>query len=144
MTRKKVRVVAGVWLHEARVLVTQRKIGTHLEGLWEFPGGKVEPGESDAAALTRELMEEIGASVSVGEALNQVSFDYPEKTVEIAFYLVTGDPRQIRALDVAAMEWRSAHELDARDFPPADVEVLNVIRARIAAWDHGFSYTGES
>lgn len=77
---------------QGRYLLRRRQPGTHLENLWEFPGGKVEPGESWEAALARELAEEIGVRAEPSRLILEKSFEYPERTVRIRFYSVELDP----------------------------------------------------
>ena len=129
-----VLVSAAVLVEGGRVLLTQRKRGTHLEGLWEFPGGKVEPGEDPRDALARELREELGIEVAVGDVVEVTFHRYAEKSVLLLFYeasRTTGSP-ELRALDVAAFEWAGSSELDPSRFPPADVAVLRKVAARLA------------
>src|SRR5580704_8614596 len=120
-----VLVAAAVVVEKGRVLVTQRKAGTHLEGAWEFPGGKVLPGEDPRAGLRRELEEELGVQVVVGEIVDVTFHRYPEadRAVLLLFFeaartLQSPDPR---ALDVAAFAWAGPRELDPSLFPPADL-----------------------
>ena len=128
-----VLVVAGVILEGARVLLSQRKTGTHLAGAWEFPGGKVEPGEDPRAALARELEEELGLDAEIGDPLEVTFHRYPTKSVLLLFFLATRRPgsAEPRALDVAAVRWASLEELRDEEFPPADVAVLAKVRARL-------------
>jgi 8-oxo-dGTP diphosphatase len=130
-----VLVSAAVILDQGRVLLTQRKTGTHLAGAWEFPGGKVEPGEDPRDALVRELREEIGVDAVVGDIVEVTFHRYDAKSVLLLFYdarLSHGSPAPT-ALDVAAVRWASADELDDELFPPADVPVLAKVRARLRA-----------
>ena len=123
-------VVAGLLVECRRVLLTQRKTGSHLEGLWEFPGGKVEDGEDPRDALKRELREELGIEVDVGDIVDVTFHRYPSKTVLLLFYAATRRPTsEPRALDVAAFEWAGPEGLDPSRFPPADVGVLSKVRA---------------
>ncbi|MEO7096086.1 MAG: (deoxy)nucleoside triphosphate pyrophosphohydrolase [Polyangiales bacterium] len=132
-------VVAGV-LFERRegkdvVLVTQRKRGAHLEGLWELPGGKIDPGEDPRAALVRELREELGIEVTVGAPVEITSHRYPEKHVLLLFFDATrlpGSPEP-RAIDVADLRWADADELRTLAFPAADVPVVAAIDRRLRA-----------
>ena len=130
-----VLVAAAVLVERGRVLLTQRKRGTHLEGLWEFPGGKVEEGEDPRDALARELREEIGIDAEVGEIVDVTFHRYEAKSVLLLFYATTrraGSPEP-SAIDVAAIEWGDATALDPARFPPADVAVLAKVRALIRA-----------
>ena len=126
-------VAAGVVVENGRVLLGQRKAGTHLGGAWELPGGKVEPGEDPRRALERELAEELGIETRAGDVFEVTFHRYPDKDVLLLFFDATrlpGSP-QPRALDVAALRWATADELHDADFPPADVAVLARLRARL-------------
>jgi 8-oxo-dGTP diphosphatase len=131
-----VLVAAAVIYEAGRVLLTQRKAGAHLEGLWEFPGGKVEPGEDPRAALARELREELGIEATVGEIVDVTfhRYDDAQKAVLLLFFEAAKTPTspEPRALDVAAFQWAGADSLDPSRFPPADVPVLTKVRARLA------------
>lgn len=126
-------VVAGVLFEGGRVLLTQRKAGTHLEGLWEFPGGKIGEDEDPRDALVRELREEIGVEVVVGAPIENTFWRYPQKTVLLLFYEVTRKPGspEPRIVDVADMRWATRADLDTLSFPPADVDVVERIRDRL-------------
>ena len=126
-------VSAGVIVEGARVLLSQRKSGTHLAGAWEFPGGKVEAGEDPRAALARELREELGIDVEVGDPLEITFHRYPAKSVLLLFFAAkrrVGSPEP-RALDVAAVRWAGVEELLDEEFPPADVAVLAKVRKQL-------------
>ncbi len=127
-------VVAGVLVEQGKVLLSQRKRGTHLEGAWEFPGGKVEPDEDPREALARELAEELGIDAEVQDPLEITFHRYPTKSVLLLFFTVAlrpGSPEP-RALDVAAVRWAAIDELRDELFPPADVAVLAKVRALLA------------
>ena len=131
--RPPVIVSAGVLIEGARVLLSQRKSGTHLAGAWEFPGGKVEAGEDPRDALARELAEELGIDAEIGEPLEVTFHRYPTKSVLLLFFAASRRPGspEPRAVDVAAVRWASAGELRDEEFPPADVAVLAKVRARL-------------
>lgn len=135
MSTPPVLVAAGVLVEGDRVLLTQRKAGSHLGGTWELPGGKVDPGEDPRDTVARELREELGVDVTVGEPVEVTYFEYPEKAVLLLFFAVTRRPGspEPRALDVADLLWASRGDLDGLTFPPADVAVLERIRARLTA-----------
>jgi 8-oxo-dGTP diphosphatase len=126
-------VVAGVLFEQGRVLLTQRKKGAHLEGLWELPGGKIDPDEDPRDALVRELREELGIAADVGAPLEITSWRYPEKRVLLLFFEVSRKPGSPdpQCLDVADMKWASREDLDTLQFPPADVAVVEKIRERL-------------
>ncbi len=129
-----IRVSAGLVFQGGRLLITQRPLGKHLGGLWEFPGGKLEPDESFEDCLVRELREELGIEVQVGAMLAAVEHAYPEKQVHIQFYrccLVSGTPKPIECAD---LEWVGAHELDSFVFPPADSGLLAQLKSNPEIW----------
>jgi 8-oxo-dGTP diphosphatase len=133
--RGQVLVAAAVVLRGGRVLLSQRKRGSHLEGAWELPGGKVEPDEDPRDAVVRELREELGVEVVAGDIFEVTFHRYPEKSVLLLFYeaaLAPGSPEP-RPLDVADVKWASADELHDDAFPPADVAILAKLRARLRA-----------
>lgn len=133
---KTVVVSAAVLIERGRVLLTQRKVGDHLAGRWEFPGGKVEAGEDPRAALQRELEEELGIATEVGEIVDVTfhRYDDADKAVILLFFEATRTPQspEPQALDVAAFSWATAGELEPSRFPPADVAILRKVAARLA------------
>ena len=130
-------VAAGIVIEHGKVLLSRRKKGSHLAGLWEFPGGKAEAGEDPRAALRRELEEELGIRTRIGEIV-EVTFhryDEADKAVLLLFFEAfreEGSPEP-RAIDVAEVAWRAADGLSPEVFPPADVAVLAKVRARLEA-----------
>jgi 8-oxo-dGTP diphosphatase len=132
---KTVVVAAAVMIEGPRLLLSQRKAGTHLAGAWEFPGGKVEPGEDPRDALRRELREELGIEARVGEIVDVAFHRYEDadKAVLLLFFEAAREPGspEPRAVDVAAVRWAEKGELRDGEFPPADVAVLGKVRARL-------------
>jgi 8-oxo-dGTP diphosphatase len=124
-----VEVTAGLICDEdGRYLITRRAVGSHLAGLWEFPGGKREVGESLEECLRRELSEELGADFTVGERVETVTWQYPEKTIVLHFFrcrLRSGaiDPRECQA-----HAWVEPARLGEYAFPPADRELIARLR----------------
>lgn len=114
-------VAAGILEREGTTLAARRKKGSHLEGHWEFPGGKLEPDESPEECLVRELSEEIGVVARPRRILEVVFHRYPEKSVLLLFYrcdLVEGEPRP---LDCDEVRWVPLDELPGLQWAPADV-----------------------
>jgi 8-oxo-dGTP diphosphatase len=132
-----VLVAAGIVFEGGAVLVSRRKQGTHLEGRWEFPGGKVLAGEDPRDALRRELAEELGIDVDVGEIVDVTFHRYEDadKAVLLLFFEAQRRPGspEPRPLDVAEVRWAAEGDLDPAEFPPADVTVLTKVRARLQA-----------
>ena len=109
------------------MLITRRPAGKHLAGLWEFPGGKVSPGEDPVDALRREIAEELGVRVAVGEALETIDWRYPDKHVRLLFFrcAVDGEPRALEGQELA---WVSPAELAQYEFPAADARLIERLR----------------
>ena len=130
-----VRVVAAVIEAGGQVLVTRRLHGTHLEGLWEFPGGKVDEGESHAAALAREIREELDAGIDIGPLVFETAHTYaaggaepaqPLRRVHLFFYrcrLTTA----VRAMLGQEMRWVPRADLATLRFPEADLELIEFL-----------------
>ena len=116
-------VTAAVIEREGRYFVTRRNKGTHLEGLWEFPGGKCEPGESLAECLARELREELGVDAIVGHEILGVTHDYADRSIELHFLSCTLLGAPIARLG-QEMRWVARADLRSLQFPPADDELI--------------------
>jgi mutator protein MutT len=116
-------VAAAVIERGGRYLVTRRLQGTHLEGLWEFPGGKCEAGESLAGCLARELREELAVPASIGEELFCTVHAYPERRVALHFLrcAIAGEPQPQLGQE---MRWVLPTELESLEFPPADADLI--------------------
>ena len=126
-TRPLIVVLAGIIEGEdGRLLVTRRLDGTHLAGLWEFPGGKCEPGESHEACLAREIAEELGVVAAVGEELLTTEHDYRDRVVRLHFRWcrITGEPRGLLGQQI---QWVSRSALRSLSFPPADRELIDLL-----------------
>ena len=122
-------VAAAVVIRQGRVLLTRRAEGQHLAGMWEFPGGKLEEGESPEAAVVRECREECGIEVEVTDILDVTHHRYPEKDVLLLFYRCALRSGEVEHLEVADHAWVAPSELGDYPLPPADARVV----ARIAA-----------
>ena len=120
-----IEVAAGLIRDAAgRYLITQRRGGSHLAGLWEFPGGKLESGETAAAGLRRELEEELSAIFTVGALVETVRWEYPDRTVTLHFFACRLESGTIAPRESQAMEWVEPARLADYDFPPADRELI--------------------
>lgn len=122
-------VAAAVIIKNGRVLLTRRAEGQHLAGIWEFPGGKLEHGESPEEALVRECREECGIEVEIDEILDVAHHRYPEKEVLILFYRCELRRGEVRHLQVADHAWVAPPDLDRYPLPPADERIAARIRA---------------
>src|ERR1039457_4347577 len=127
-------VAAALVFREGKLLITQRYADAHQGGLWEFPGGKREPNETFEACLTRELREELGIEVTVGELAESLIHAYPEKTVHLRFYLCQWEKHEPQTLGCSAFEWVTAAELKDYAFPAADARLLEKLRNDTALW----------
>jgi 8-oxo-dGTP diphosphatase len=128
VTTRRVRVVAAVIRRGRQTLITRRHDDAARGGMWEFPGGKVEAGEAEPDALQREIREELGCAVDVGELLLRHRHRYPDLEVELAFYACAlpagAEPRE---LGVAAIRWAEAGTLASHTFCEADVPILPLL-----------------
>ena len=129
VTHPPIDVVAGVIRgDDGRLLITQRLPDDTLGGYWEFPGGKVDPGEDLRAALARELSEELGVKTEIGAELRHIVHAYPDRDVRLYFFearIISGEPQK---LEVADLRWVTLDELMNYQFPEADVPLLRQLR----------------
>jgi mutator protein MutT len=124
-----VDVAAGLVFRDGKLLITQRHATAHLGGLWEFPGGKREPNETFEECLARELREELGIEVTVGEMVEDLAHEYPEKTVHLKFFRCTWEKNEPRPLGCSDFKWIGQEDLVAYDFPAADARLLDKLRS---------------
>ena len=125
----RIDVVAAIIRRDDSILITQRLENVHLARLWEFPGGKVEPGESLEVALRREIQEELGIKIRVDDEFFTVDHDYATKSVRLHFFncvVVEGDARP---LDVADLRWVKPDDIHKYEFPPADIDLIRKLRS---------------
>lgn len=125
-------VVAAVIERDDAFLLTLRPPGTHLEGHWEFPGGKCHPSETHAEAIRRELYEELDIVATVGPLLHSITHTYPAKTVALHFYQCDydGEPKPMLGQE---MRWVPRSELMTLPFPEADADLIRVLSAQKAS-----------
>jgi 8-oxo-dGTP diphosphatase len=126
MTKEVIRVVAAVIEHDGRYLITQRNANAVLPMLWEFPGGRVEPDESETTALSREVRLRIGVDVIVGAKLGEHLHDYTTYQVQLTMYKcqLQAEARPYPAA-VADLRWVTSREFLDYDFPPADEKTMS-------------------
>ena len=133
-------VTAAVIERDGRFLVTRRQKGVHLEGYWEFPGGKCDAGETLEACLARELREELDVDARVGGEVFTTTHAYPDRTVELHFFRcdLHGEPRPQLGQE---MRWVPRGELATLAFPPADAELIRRLKSEL--WVGGRLATGQ-
>jgi len=121
-----ITVTAAVIEEDGRFLVTRRLGGVHLGGLWEFPGGKCEEGESHPASLEREITEELDTVINIDREILSVVHTYADRVVELHFFAcrLAGEPRAVLGQE---MRWVTREELRTLPFPPADEELIRLL-----------------
>lgn len=124
---KTIVVTAAIIERGGRFLVTRRQSGTHLAGTWEFPGGKCEPNETLEACMARELREELGIAADVGAERLSVSHEYDDRRVELHFFdcRSADEPRPLLGQE---MRWIERAALETLEFPPADAELIALLK----------------
>ena len=120
-----IRVVAAVLEKEGRYLITQRRATAVLPMMWEFPGGRVEEGETDASALKREVRHRLGAEIEVGKLISFVSHPYEHYVVDLFLYECSLKSGSLEAKNVNAFRWVTSAEFDQYPFTPADEASMN-------------------
>ncbi len=126
---KTIKVVAAIIIHENKIFATQRGYG-EFEGGWEFPGGKVEPGETSQEALAREIMEELDTQIEAGELLDTVEYDYPKFHLSMDCFLCTIKSGHLVLKEHEAARWLTRETLDSVDWLPADQSLIGKLAAR--------------
>lgn len=126
-SRRNIEVVAAIIIQDGRLFATQRGYG-EWKDWWEFPGGKIEPGESPKDALKREIREELATEIEVGNLLTTVEYDYPKFHLTMHCYLCDIIRGQLSLLEHEDARWLTKDELDGVKWLPADVEVIKALR----------------
>ncbi len=124
---KTVRVAAAVFFHEGRLFAARRGYGPWKD-FWEFPGGKIEPGETPEAALAREIREELDTEIDVGDKLAQVEYDYPEFHLSMGCFACRIRSGSLTLKEHESARWLRADELDTVDWLPADLSLIRHLR----------------
>lgn len=127
-----VRVVAAVIVDEGRVLVCRRAAHVRDGGVWEFPGGKIEPGESATAALVREIREELGVGIEIGALVDRSTTAVGDRSIDLACYLARLlGPRPARSTDHDLLDWVDRRELVPRAWAAPDLPAVDLLRAEV-------------
>jgi len=121
-------VAAALFDSRGRVLIAQRPPGTHMAGRWEFPGGKIDAGESELEALRRELKEELGVALQDAERLLELSHEYPERRIELCMWHVTRYSGEPQSLDGQSLKWVDPAELEREDLLEADRPIVAALK----------------
>ncbi|NMP81026.1 8-oxo-dGTP diphosphatase MutT [Pseudoalteromonas arctica] len=132
MTIEIVHVAVGVIKKNNAIFICKRADEQHQGGLWEFPGGKVEAGESVFVALKRELTEEVGLTIHSSSQLMVVEHDYGDKCVKLDVHVVSNFSGEAHGAEGQPSEWVAISELENYDFPEANAEIIEKIVARYA------------
>ena len=128
-----ITVVAALIRHDGKLLVCQRKHGTSFAMMWEFPGGKVKPGETLEQALVRELEEELGTKATIGSEVYRAQHRYAElsEPIELIFFHAELNPRSVRNLVFEEILWRDPSSLPELNFLPADKELIEKLASGV-------------
>lgn len=136
MKLKIIEVVAAIIHHEGKILATQRGYGDFKDG-WEFPGGKVEKGESPEEAIVREIKEELDVVIKPEKLVTTVEYDYPTFHLTMHCFLSTVQEGKISLLEHEAAKWLEPGQLDSVDWLPADVEVVVELKKLLLRGEEG-------
>ena len=126
---KTIEVVAAIITHNDQIFATQRGYGEFKDG-WEFPGGKMEPGETPQQALVREIREELDTEIEVGELVDTVEYDYPKFHLTMHCFLCTIRSGDLVLKEHEAARWLTREELDSVDWLPADVKIVEKLKRK--------------
>ena len=127
---KTIQVVAAIIIRDGEVFATQRGYG-EFKGWWEFPGGKIEPGECPQEALKREIKEELDADIAVGDLLDTVEWDYPTFHLTMHCYVCTLESESLNLNEHSDAAWLTKDTLESVKWLPADLVLLEKIAERI-------------
>jgi len=121
-------VAAALYDAQGRVLIAERPRGTHMAGRWEFPGGKVTPGEEERAALVRELAEELGIEVWDAQPFMRLTHAYPDRDVELSLWIIVSYAGTPESLDAQRLRWVPPAQLAGEDILEADRPFIEALR----------------
>lgn len=127
---KTIEVVAAIIKKNHKIFATQRGYG-EFKGMWEFPGGKIEPGEMPEEALVREIWEELETEISVEKYLTEIDYDYPDFHLHMKCYLCDIRSGDLKLLEHSAAKWLTRETLDSVKWLPADVTIIEMLKSTI-------------
>ena len=128
---KTVKVVAAVIRCEDKIFATARGYGD-FKGQWEFPGGKIEPGENPQQALVREIKEELDTEIAVGELITTIEYDYPTFHLSMACFWCSVVSGELVLKEAQEARWLSVDQLNSVKWTPADIEIVDIIKIMLA------------
>jgi 8-oxo-dGTP diphosphatase len=128
---KRIEVVAALIRDGDKIFATQRGYGEYKD-FWEFPGGKIEPGETPEVALKREIKEELATEIDVNEYVGTVDYDYPDFHITLLLYLCSMVSGSLELLEHESAKWLLASELDTVSWLPADLEIIPKLKSLLA------------
>lgn len=131
---KTIKVVAAVIHNEGKIFATQRGYG-EFKDWWEFPGGKIEKGETSEEAIIREIREELETDIKVEEYLNTVEYDYPQFHLVMECFICGIERGELNLKEHEAAKWLSYEEVDAVKWLPADIRVVNLLKGYRGIWE---------
>ena len=120
-----IEVTAAIIKRDNRILICQRPEGKSCGLLWEFPGGKIEPGETSEQCIVREIQEELGVTLRVLRKYTEVLYEYPDRTVHLHFYIAEIESRELTLMEHNAYAWITRAEVSNYQFCPADKQMLS-------------------
>jgi mutator protein MutT len=131
--KKQIDVTAAIIVKDKKVFAARRKAGMHLAGYWEFPGGKLEAGETPEQCLARELQEELQITTRVGTFVGESVYDYGSKLVRLVAYQVEHLSGDFEMIDHDELRWLDFDELDSVEWAPADIPLVEQYKKLVAA-----------
>ncbi len=132
---KTIHVVAAILIDGDRIFATQRGYGAWKD-CWEFPGGKIEPGESPVEALRREILEELDTEIAVGEKFTTIEYDYPEFHLSMDCFLAKVTEGSLVLKEHEAARWLKKEELDSVNWLPADLTIIELLKSTVEGNEH--------
>ena len=133
-TKSPIEVAAGLVFRDGKLLITRRSAGSHLGGLWDFPGGKREPGETFEQCLHRELAEELGIEIQIDSLAGDIVHHYPERSVHLKFFRCRWLRHEPRPILCDGLAWITPAQLSDYPFPAADARILDKLRQTPETW----------